>query len=489
VTSVEALLRWQHPRLGLVVPDRFISLAEETGLIVPIGRWVLQRACSQAASWNLERADEPAVGVSVNLSVRQLHDPRLVDFIAAVLRATSLASHLLTLEITESVLMMDGEIGRSRLEALKKLGVKIAIDDFGTGYSSLSYLQRFPVDVIKIDRSFIMGLSEPGETRSSALIRSVVDLASALSLTTVAEGIEDDLQLAALEALNCQAGQGYYFSRPVDADTIASLLHTADPERTELAHARTAARTTGGVYVVEAHRGRAALDRVGADLDELHAELSVPINARRAWLDTWAMTHDTHEPWVIVVRRRGRSGIDGAALLAATTDESGLVVVGMGHGCSGVTALPARAGAEQALADAVIVTMTSLSQPWSLHLEQIAAGDPVAAAIAAGLDGARLQQDRRVPRVSFTSGEELRGYLSRNTHRSLKKAHNRLERDGHVVTMAFDRDPARLLRCSAISSGCTANAITTCTASATWTTPRSSTSGGGSFSCTPCAES
>ena len=260
-------------------------------------------------------------------------------------------------------------------------------------------------------------------------------------MTTVAEGIEDDLQLAALEALNCQAGQGYYFSRPVDSDTIAGLLHTADPERTELAHARTAARTTGGLYVVEAHRGRAALDRVGADLDELHAELSVPINARRAWLDTWAMTHEPYEPWVIVVRRRGRSGIDGAALLAATTDESGLVVVGMGHGCSGVTALPARAGAEQALADAIIVTMTSLSQPWSLHLEQIAAGDPVAAAIAAGLDGARLHQDRRVPRVALTWGEELRGYLSRNTHRSLKKAHNRLERDGHVVTMAFDRDP------------------------------------------------
>jgi EAL domain-containing protein (putative c-di-GMP-specific phosphodiesterase class I) len=252
---MDALPR-QHPRLGLVVPDRFIPLAEETGLIVPIGRWVLQQACAQATSWNRERADEPAVGVSVNLSVRQLHDVKLVDFVAEVLSATSLAANLLTLEITESVLMMDGEVGRSRLEALKKLGVKIAIDDFGTGYSSLSYLQRFPVDIIKIDRSFVTGLSEPGETRSSALIRSVVDLASALCLTTIAEGIEDDSQLAALEALNCQAGQGYYFSRPVDAATISGLLHTADPGRTEIAHAQTAARTAGAVYVVEAHRGR-----------------------------------------------------------------------------------------------------------------------------------------------------------------------------------------------------------------------------------------
>ncbi len=441
VTSVEALLRWQHPRLGLVVPDRLIPLAEETGLIVPIGRWVLQRACAHAASWNLDRADEPAVGVSVNLSVRQLHDARLVDHVAAVLSVTSLAPHLLTLEITESVLMMDGEIGRSQLEALKTLGVKVAIDDFGTGYSSLSYLQRFPVDIIKIDRSFIMGLSEPGETRSSALIRSVVDLASALSLTTIAEGIEDDLQLAALEALNCQAGQGYYFSRPVDEDTIAGLLHTADPERTQRAHARTAARTAGAVYVVEAHRGPAALDRVGADLDELHAALSVPINARRAWLDTWARTHETYEPWVIVVRRRGRSGIDGAALLAAMADDAGLVVVGMGHGCSGVTALPARVGAEQALADAITETLTSLSQPWSLHLEQIAAGDPVAAAVAGALAGARLAPDRRIPRVSLTTGDDVRAYLSRNTHRSLKKAHNRLQRDGHDVAFAFHRDP------------------------------------------------
>ena len=144
---------------------------------------------------------------------------------------------------------------------------------------------------------------------------------------------------------------------------------------------------------------------------------------------------------MIVVRRRGRSGIDGAALLAASTDESGLVVVGMGHGCSGVTALPARAGAEQALADAIVDTLSSLRQPWSLHLEQLAAGDPVAVAVAAGLDGARLQQDRRVPRVSLTSGDDLRGYLSRNTHKSLKKAHNRLEREGHVVAYAFDRDP------------------------------------------------
>jgi EAL domain-containing protein (putative c-di-GMP-specific phosphodiesterase class I) len=442
ITGVEALLRWRHRQRGLLMPDRFIPLAEETGLIVPIGRWVIREACRQATRWNgMKRGAEP-LGISVNLSARQLHDPRLVDDVAQALADTGLEPGLLTLEMTESVLMADDELGRERLERLTRLGVNIAIDDFGMGYSSLSYLQRFPVNVIKIDRSLVRGLSEAGETQSPAIIRSVVDLSSALSLVTVAEGIEDVDQLAALEALGCQRGQGYYFSRPVDAGTLEDLLRRGDSGLGNASRSRALPRTAGATtYIVEVHREPAALDRVGADLDDLHATLKVPVNARRAWLATWANTHEAFEPWVVVVRRRGSRGIEGAALLAARAEESGLAVVGMGHARSGVTALPARPGAEQALADAVVKTLTALNQRWSLTLEQLPAGDPVAAAIAGRLEGARLKPDLRVPRVSLDAGGNLRPYLTRNMHRSLKKARNRLESGGHRVEIAFDRDP------------------------------------------------
>jgi diguanylate cyclase (GGDEF)-like protein/PAS domain S-box-containing protein len=218
VTGAEALVRWTHPTRGAISPAEFIPLAESTGAIVALGRWVLRAACRQLATWDEEslaqgrRRSGAPLSVAVNLSTRQLQDPGLVDDVAAALTDYGLASRRLTLEITESAMMHDAEVALARLSALKALGVRLAVDDFGTGYSSLSYLRRFPVDVLKIDRSFVDGLSRTGET---ALVRAIVRLGDALGLKTVAEGIEHAEQLAQLRALGCGMGQGYYFARPM----------------------------------------------------------------------------------------------------------------------------------------------------------------------------------------------------------------------------------------------------------------------------------
>lgn len=229
IVGAEALLRWAHPRRGLVPPAEFIPLAEETGLIVPLGRWVLQQACRQAAAW------PAALTVSVNLSARQLKHESLVDDVAAALHDSGLAPQRLILEITESDLIEESALDAclERLLALKRLGVRLAIDDFGTGYSSLSYLRRLPVDILKIDKSFVDGLARGPQ--GVAVVRSVVDLGRNLGLAVVAEGVEDAGQRTVLASLGCELAQGYYFARPVDRTTLATLLaarahgHSAPP--------------------------------------------------------------------------------------------------------------------------------------------------------------------------------------------------------------------------------------------------------------------
>jgi diguanylate cyclase (GGDEF)-like protein len=220
-TGVEALIRWRHPSRGVLQPEDFIPLLEETGLITEIGRWVLREACSQGAEWH--RAGYP-IGMAVNVSARQLDTDQLVADIEGGLARSGLDPAALTIEITETTLMRDIEETARRLVAIKQLGVRIAIDDFGTGYSSLAHLQRFPVDALKIDRSFISGLNHnrQGET----LIRTLVQLGKALSIETFAEGIEQQHELSLLKDEDCQGGQGFLFARPLDVGATEALLRS-----------------------------------------------------------------------------------------------------------------------------------------------------------------------------------------------------------------------------------------------------------------------
>ena len=210
VSGYEALLRWQHPERGLVPPARFIGLAEESGLIVPIGRWVLREAARQAVAW--QHADGSGPRMSVNVSVRQFQHPGLVGDVADALDSSGLDPTRLTLEITESLLVQDTTGTMVKLKAIKDLGVRLALDDFGTGYSSLSYLRRFPIDVLKIDKSFVDGVASSTEDR--AVVGAIVQLGRTLELDLVAEGIESDAELAALEALGVRYGQGHHLGRP-----------------------------------------------------------------------------------------------------------------------------------------------------------------------------------------------------------------------------------------------------------------------------------
>ena len=219
--GVEALLRWRHPVRGVVQPDDFIPMLEDSGMIVDVGRWVLDEACRQAAQWRAEGHD---LTISVNVSARQLESDLLIRDVEQTLRASGLAPESLTIEITETAIMRNVSEVVPRLEALKTTGVRIAIDDFGTGYSSLAYLQRFPVDTLKIDRTFISSMAESPE--ASALIRTLVQLGKTLGLETLAEGIEDQQQYVQLEREECDSGQGYLFARPLEPEALVAFLST-----------------------------------------------------------------------------------------------------------------------------------------------------------------------------------------------------------------------------------------------------------------------
>ncbi|HEX7610639.1 MAG TPA: EAL domain-containing protein, partial [Solirubrobacteraceae bacterium] len=223
LVAVEALVRWQHPTRGVIPPNLFIPLAEENGLIVPIGRWVLDEACRQAAAWS--RAGHP-VGISVNVSAYQLGRKSFAEDVRRALRESGLAPGLLTLEITETTLMRDVAGACDRLCDIKELGVHVAIDDFGTGYASLSNLQRMPVDVLKVDRSFVAALNDGGQSRE--LLEAILGVGQALSLVIVAEGIEVQSQLVTLEEMGVQMAQGYLMGRPAAAEIIEGILA---PER------------------------------------------------------------------------------------------------------------------------------------------------------------------------------------------------------------------------------------------------------------------
>jgi diguanylate cyclase (GGDEF)-like protein/PAS domain S-box-containing protein len=225
IEGFEALVRWEHPTRGPIPPLQFIPLAEETGLIVPLGRWVLGEACRQARLIQDRFPQDPPLGMAVNLSVRQLQHPVLVQQVVEALTESGLDPGSLTLEITESVLMSDAQSTIVRLGELKAVGVRLAVDDFGTGYSSLSYLSQFPVDILKIDRAFVRPVADGVE--ESALAAAIVKLGDALHLQTVAEGIEHRDQMSRLVQLGCDKGQGYYFAKPMELDQVLEFLHSA----------------------------------------------------------------------------------------------------------------------------------------------------------------------------------------------------------------------------------------------------------------------
>jgi len=220
VTGFEALVRWEHPERGLLAPISFISIAEETRMIVPIGRWVMREACRQAAQWRSAPGCSYRGGVAVNLSAEQLTDDGLLDDVRAALEDSGLPPEALTFEITETVLMADTEPTIARLRAFKRLGVQLAVDDFGTGYSSLQYLHKFPIDVLKIAKPFVDGLTE-----DTTLPQAILDLAGGFALRVVAEGVESEAQRQVLIDLGCQLGQGYLFARPLDQGAATALLN------------------------------------------------------------------------------------------------------------------------------------------------------------------------------------------------------------------------------------------------------------------------
>jgi Amt family ammonium transporter len=226
IDGVEALVRWAHPERGLLPPSEFLQEAEDTGHILAIDRWVLREACHQVRSWQKDVSGAEELSVHVNVSARTLQQPGLADDIAEVLRSSGLAPGHLILEITETTLVLDPQAAATELTQLKGLGVRVALDDFGTGFSSLSHLLRFPIDTIKIDRSFVSAVGR--DEQRSQLMQAMIDLGGTLGLRVVAEGIETPDQLDYLRTIGCRQGQGYLFAKPLGALALERFLREKD---------------------------------------------------------------------------------------------------------------------------------------------------------------------------------------------------------------------------------------------------------------------
>ena len=428
IVSIESLIRWRHPTRGLITPDRFISLAEQTGLIVPIGRWVLREACQQLSRWQSQMPQTAPRTVSVNLSARQLHDPDLVKDVMAAIAESGLKPWQLTLELTESMMIDEFERASKILEQLRASRVQIAIDDFGTGFSSLSYLRRLPVDIIKIDRSFVAEMRN--STTAEALVRMVIDLAKVLDLRTVAEGIEDEGQAEQLSTLLCDEGQGYFFARPQPAAEIRALFAPPSP-------AKDGAAPQLDVAVVEGDR---ALSDLSADIGALHAELDVPVNARLRWLQVWSSLESSWTPWAVLVRDRQSGRLTAAALLARRRTTDGHEIVAMGHGPFGTTRLAAAdLISANVLARAIADELAGLHEPWTMTLDNLDEDDLAGQLLLAVLPNASGTPVASVPFVDLTDFRHGLDPYTQNMRRQLRKAENRLATDGLQAELQFAR--------------------------------------------------
>jgi EAL domain-containing protein (putative c-di-GMP-specific phosphodiesterase class I)/CheY-like chemotaxis protein len=321
VVGVEALVRWQHAELGWLLPGDFIGVAEETGVIVELGAHVLRTACNEVARWTREHPELGSLSVSVNLSARQLIRPELVEVVRSALAQSGLEPSRLCLELTESVLLDDARASARALSDLKALGVRIGVDDFGTGYSSLTYLQRFPVDTLKVDRSFVDGVSMAGSARGDrAIVAGVIDLAHAFGLTTIAEGVETPEQLETLRQLGCEQGQGYLWSPALPGPEALAWVRS---------HQRPASlgvteRSGRGVLIVE---DDASVRRLLGALLEEERDLHVVGQAGDGREAVALARH--HQPDLIVLdlAMPGIGGLEALPLLRAVSPGAAVIVL------------------------------------------------------------------------------------------------------------------------------------------------------------------
>ena len=442
VRLVEALIRWKHPEQGMIQPERFIPLAEENGMIVPIGQWVIREACRQAAQWHKIPGCED-ISVSVNLSMRQLQDDQLINTLTNAIAASGISANKVVLEITESMLAIDAETSVGVLGQLKTIGVKLAIDDFGTGYSSLSYLKSFPVDAIKIDRSFINELHR--SSTSSALVDAVVNLSQALGAYTVAEGIEYSDQADILRRLGCDRGQGFYYCRPISGPALTALFREHLEEEVEPLEAwrQWSDEIQDRSYDIEVRNGLKEIKQVAKDIDDLVADLQMPVMASWPWLQHWAESFSNWTPMMVEVRTPDTRQLAACALLAVDQRVSGTNVVAMGHSSSLYAGLPARdSAAARALARAIVDALNDTSEAWSLDLEQIPDNDPTLRHLSEELDNCQLLPELRVPRVVFATAHNADEILSKSKRKQIRKARNRIEGDGLEMEISFDRGRA-----------------------------------------------
>jgi diguanylate cyclase len=446
IRSVEALLRWHHPVRGAIPPDKFIPLAEESGEINEIGRWVLHQTCRQVREWQMTIPHCGELRASVNLSARQLHDPDLLHSVTDALRTSGLSPEHLILEVTESLFVDDSTSSTRTLEQLTALKVKIAIDDFGTGYSSLSYLHSFPVDTIKIDQSFVQKLDE--STTSNALVRTVVDLARAVGGTTVAEGVENQRQLDVLSELRCDLVQGFFFSRPLSASDFADLLQRRNAQeellplpsrRVPAVEARHPFSSNAFEKHAEVVSGLRQLDSILPALEAFHRDVNAPVTSRWSWLSSWFQLHPDTDVQCVFVRAVNHR-IDAAALLGRRRENGRTRLFTLDNQMATVASAFARnEAAAEILAKGIADLAQEINGPWTLEINQIAGPNLVLDALQDHLTDIEIHEELAVPQVLIHPELKVDELLSKNMRKQLRRAHTKLEQHAPQWVVEFHR--------------------------------------------------